>query len=147
MVTIRQVSVFVENRSGRLAEVANKLADENINIRALSVADTSEFGILRLVVPDADRTAQVLRDGGFAVGEAQVFAVEVPDRPGGLAGVLTVLARQEINIEYCYAYGPVEGTEVAVLMFRVQDEQMQQAAQLFEKSGIRTLSEADLAAL
>jgi len=145
--TIRQISVFLENRSGRLAEVANRLAEHDINLRAMCVADTSEFGILRLIVPDPTHAASVLRNAGLAVGEAQVFAVEVPDQPGALAKVLNVLAGAAINVEYSYAYGPVEGTGKAILLFRVPDESIQPAAEAFERAGVRVLSESDLAKL
>ncbi len=147
MNTVRQLSVFLENRSGRLAEVFNKLAEEQINVRAMCVADTSEFGILRLIVPDTKRSAAVLRDAGFAVGESQVFAAEVPDKPGGMAGVLKVLAEDAINVEYAYAYGPVEGTGKAVILFRVPDEILEMTAKAFANANIRTLSEQELMSL
>jgi len=137
----------LENRSGRLAEVANTLGAADINIRALCVADTSEFGIVRLIAADAVKAVRVLREAGFAVREAEVFAVEVPDVPGALAKVLNVLAQAGINVEYSYAYGPVEGTGKAVLMFRVADEALAAAAQAFERAQVRTLSEEELARL
>ena len=85
---VEQISIFLENKSGRLAEVAGVLAGAGINIRALSLADTTDFGILRLIVNDTEKAKQVLKDNGFTVGKTEVIAVEVPDRPGGLADIL-----------------------------------------------------------
>jgi len=83
---VKQVSIFLENKAGRLAEVTNTLGKAGINIRALSLADTSDFGILRLIVNDFEKAARVLKENGFTVGETEVLAVEVPDRPGGPDG-------------------------------------------------------------
>ena len=84
---VEQISVFLENKSGRLAEVTGILASSGINIRALSLADTADFGILRLIVNDREKTKAVLKENGFTVGKTEVVAIEVPDRPGGLAGI------------------------------------------------------------
>ncbi|MDI6829264.1 MAG: ACT domain-containing protein, partial [Armatimonadota bacterium] len=96
---VKQLSIFLENQSGRLAEVTGALGAEGINIRALSLADTSGFGILRLIVSDIAKARKVLQEKGFTVKETDVIAVEVPDRPGGLAEVLSALAAEGINIE------------------------------------------------
>ncbi|MBW2506652.1 MAG: ACT domain-containing protein, partial [Deltaproteobacteria bacterium] len=101
---VDQIAVFLENKSGRLAAITRALSDSNINIRALSVADTADFGILRLIVDDTDKATEVLKDEGFTVGRAVVIAVEVADRPGGLAKVLAVLNEAGINVEYMYAF-------------------------------------------
>jgi hypothetical protein len=95
-----QISVFLENKSGRLAEVTDVLARAGINIRTLSLADRADFGILRLIVNDLEKAKQVLKDRGFTVGSTEVLAVEVPDRPGGMAGILDVLRDGSINVEY-----------------------------------------------
>src|SRR5665647_2436632 len=89
---VEQISVFLENKAGRLAEVTRVLGEAGINIRALSLADTTDFGILRLIVDQYDRAREVLKDKGFTVGKTEVVAVEVPDRPGGLGLVLQILA-------------------------------------------------------
>jgi hypothetical protein len=114
---VEQLSVFIENRPGGLEEVTRILKDGGINIRTLSLADTSDFGILRLIVNDVDRANQLLKDNGFRVSRTQVVAVEVPDRPGGLHSILEVLARENINVEYLYAFVERRG-ENAVIIFR-----------------------------
>ena len=85
---VEQISIFLENTSGRLAAVPRILADAGVNIRSLSLADTADFGVLRLIVDRTDQAQQVLKDNGFTVGKTDVIAVAVPDRPGGLAGIL-----------------------------------------------------------
>lgn len=117
---VKQISVFLENKSGRLAEVIQVLGMNNINIRALSIADTTDFGILRLIVDKPDEANIVLKKEGFMVSETEVLAVEIPDRPGGLAGVLKQLGDAGINIEYLYAFtGYSSGN--ALVVFRVED--------------------------
>ncbi|MCX7048364.1 MAG: ACT domain-containing protein, partial [Candidatus Sumerlaeota bacterium] len=100
---IRQLSVFLENKKGRLAEAAAVLAKGKINIRALSLADSADFGVLRLIVNDPDKGAECLRKAGMIVQETDVIAVEAPDRPGGLHGILKIFDAAGINIEYMYA--------------------------------------------
>ena len=117
---VEQIAVFLENKSGRLAEITATLATAGINIRSLSVADTSDFGILRLIVDDVEQAKQVLKDGGFTVGITNVIAVEVDDRSGGLASVLKTIDHAEINVEYMYAFVNNSG-ENAVLIFRFDD--------------------------
>ncbi|GAB4296338.1 MAG: ACT domain-containing protein [Desulfuromonadia bacterium] len=117
---VEQISIFIENKSGRLAEVTKILADAGVNIRALSLADTSDFGILRLIVNDREKGVAVLKEKGFTVSRTEVVAVEVPDRPGGLWSILDVLDRKSINVEYMYAF--VERCEEnAVIIFRFDD--------------------------
>ena len=117
---VEQVSVFLENKQGSLEEVTGILKDANVNIRTLSLADTTDFGILRLIVNDVDATSRALRDKGFRVSRTTVVAVEVPDRPGGLHSILEVLARDNITVEYLYAYVEKSG-ENAVIIFRFDD--------------------------
>lgn len=117
---VEQISVFIENKSGRLAEIASLLGEAGINIRALSLADTSDFGILRLIVNDREKAKQVLKDKGFTVSKTEVVAVEVPDRPGGLSEILLVLDRETINVEYMYAFVERCG-ENAVIIFRFDE--------------------------
>ena len=114
---VEQISVFLENKTGRLAEVTRCLAVASINIRALSLADTSDFGILRLIVNDPAKAKSTLRECGFTVGVNTVIAVEVPDHPGGLDKILTLLEDSEINVEYMYAFVQREA-ESAVMIFR-----------------------------
>ncbi|MDS1030473.1 ACT domain-containing protein [Bacillota bacterium LX-D] len=117
---IKQISVFLENKSGRLASVTKTLAQNNINIRALSIADTSDFGILRLIVDQPEFAYQKLKANGFTVSETEVIGVAMPDEPGGLAKVLQELEESEINIEYLYAFLS-KSHENALVIFRVEN--------------------------
>ena len=120
---VEQISVFLENKTGRLAEVTRCLAVADINIRALSLADTSDFGILRLIVDNPTKAKAALRDCGFTVGVNTVVAVEVPDHPGGLDKILTLLEESEINVEYMYAYvRPLSNQAVLIFRFDKTDE-------------------------
>jgi hypothetical protein len=119
-VRVKQISVFIENRSGRLREVASVLGKNHINIRALSLADTSDYGILRLIVDKPQEALNVLRKANFTLSETDVIAVEVGDHPGGLANVLDVLGGAGINVEYMYAFVE-KSSENAVMIFRIED--------------------------
>ena len=112
-----QISIFLENKAGRLAEVTATLRDAKVNIRALSLADTTDFGILRLIVNDNQKAEKVLKDEGFTVGKTDVIAVEVDDTPGGLNRVLDPLTREGINVEYMYAFANPQGKS-AIMIFR-----------------------------
>jgi len=114
---VEQISVFLENKPGGLSYVTKVLKDANINIRALSLADTSDFGVLRLIVDKVDSAKEVLKENGFTVDRTTVIAVEVPDRPGGLHSILDLLAKEGINVEYMYAFVERSG-ENAVIIFR-----------------------------
>ena len=141
---VEQIAVFLENKSGRLAEITSVLADNSINIRALSVADTADFGILRLIVDRVDEAKRVLKENGFTVGKTNVIAVEVPDRVGGLAGVLKTIEAAKLNVEYMYAFVNKSG-ENAVLIFRFDD--MDGAIGALEKDGFTILSGEQVCAL
>ncbi|MBK5275441.1 MAG: ACT domain-containing protein [Desulfuromonadales bacterium] len=117
---VEQISIFIENKSGRLAEITRILGDAGINIRALSLADTSDFGILRLIVNNVETAKKVLKEKGFTVSKTEVVAVEVPDRPGGLSTILQTLDSGQINVEYMYAF--VEHySDNAVIIFRFDE--------------------------
>lgn len=134
---VKQISIFLENKSGRLAQVTEVLGENNINIRALSIADTTDFGILRLIVNEPDKAYLVLKEAGFTVSFTDVIAVEVTDKPGGLAKVLKELDRAGINIEYLYAF--VQKTaNAALVVFRV--EQLEEAVKVLLASGTRVMS-------
>ena len=133
---VKQVSIFLENRTGRLAEVTGLLGDHGINIRALSLADTSDFGILRLIVNDVKKAKEVLKQEGLTVGETDVIAVEVPDKPGGLAQVLRVLSNESLNVEYMYAMVKAPARS-AIMLFRFEEPDKAVAA--LARHGIRTL--------
>ena len=117
---IRQVSVFIENKVGRIMEITEALGESKINLRALSLADTSDFGVLRMIVDNVDKALSVLKDRGFIVKETEVVAVEVPDKPGGLARVLEILCIENINVEYMYAFFE-QPKDKALLIFRFED--------------------------
>jgi hypothetical protein len=117
---VEQISIFIENKSGRLAEITRILGDAGINIRALSLADTSDFGILRLIVNDVETAKTVLKESGFTVNKTEVVAVEVPDQPGGLSRILQSLDSDQINVEYMYAFVERCGGN-AVIIFRFDD--------------------------
>jgi hypothetical protein len=117
---VAQISIFLENRSGGLADVVDVLAKHEIDIKALALADMADFGILRLIVDDPDRTRAVLKEAGFTVDKTRVVAVEVPDRPGGLRETLHALRRNGINVEYLYSAARRAG-ERAVVVFRFDE--------------------------
>ncbi|MFZ4858352.1 MAG: ACT domain-containing protein [Desulfuromonadaceae bacterium] len=133
---VEQISIFIENKSGRLAEISRILGEGGINIRALSLADTSDFGILRLIVNDVEKAKSVLKECGFTVNKTEVVAVEVPDRPGGLSHILNVLDSKQINVEYMYAFGERTGGN-AVIVFRFDDTD--KAIETLTGSGVHIL--------
>jgi hypothetical protein len=139
-----QLSIFLENRAGRLAEVTGALSDAKVNIRALSLADTSDFGILRLIVDDFEKARSTLKDKGFTVGRTSVLAVEVPDTPGGLHNLLTMFSDNGINVEYMYAFVQHSG-ENAVMIFRF--DRTEQAIEVLQKKGIGVIPGQKLAGI
>jgi hypothetical protein len=114
---VEQISVFLENKPGSLEHATRVLRDASINIRTLSLAETSDFGILRLIVNDVEKANKVLKDAGFRVSKTVVVAVEVPDKPGGLHSIMEVLSVEGINVEYLYAFVEKSGQN-AVIIFR-----------------------------
>jgi hypothetical protein len=136
-VKVKQVSVFLENKSGRLARVTQVLGNNNINIRALSIADTTDFGILRLIVNDPDKAFTVLKEDGFTVSVTEVLAVEVRDEPGGLSNILEVLKQAGINIEYLYAFLQ-KASNAALVVFRV--EQIDEAIIALQEKNVNILA-------
>ncbi len=141
---VEQIAVFLENKSGRLAEITAVLAENDVNIRALSVADTADFGILRLIVDNVEKAKSVLKDNGFTVGKTTVIAVEVEDKTGGLAKVLKCINNANINVEYMYAFVNKTG-ENAVLIFRF--EKMEEAISALKKDGFTILTRDQICAL
>jgi hypothetical protein len=134
---VEQISVFLENKAGRLAEVARILSEAGVNIRALSLADTSDFGILRLIVNDNDKAKEILSRQGFTVGKTDVVAVEVEDRPGGLHKILDVLFRANINVEYMYAFVQQSGDN-AVIIFRFDN--LDEAVKVLTANGVTVIN-------
>ena len=129
---IKQISAFVENGVGGIAEITDILSTNGINIRSAYVADAAEFGILRLIVTDTKKAEEVLSDNGIAVKESDVIAVEIPDNPGALGDVLKVLSAEGVNIEYMYAF--VGKSEGALMVFKA--DKAQKAETALENSGV-----------
>ena len=135
--SIRQLSVFLENRPGKLFELTRLLADHGIDMRALSIAETTDFGIARLIVNDADEAAQVLKEGRFIARFSDVLAFAVPDEPGGLYNLLSEFNAAQVNIEYMYAFlGGKRGQ--AYMIFRVTNTEIAEKA-LVER-GLKSLT-------
>lgn len=133
---VEQISVFLENKAGRLAEVGRILSEAGINIRALSLADTSDFGILRLIVNDNNKAKEALKQHGFTVGKTDVVAVEVEDRPGGLHKILDCLFRANVNVEYMYAFVQQSGDN-AVIIFRFDN--LDEAVRVLTENGVKVI--------
>jgi len=133
---VEQLSIFIENKSGRLAEVTDILARNGTNIRALTMADMADFGILRLIVSDVEGTTRLLKDAGFTVNKTEVVAVELPGRPGGIAEVLKVLEGRGINVEYLYA-SSWRSRENAFAVFRF--DEIAKAVETLRLAGVRIL--------
>jgi len=141
---VEQISIFLENKSGRLAEVTSVLSEAGINIRALYLADTADFGILRLIVNDTEKAHQVLKEHGFTVEKTRVVAIEVQDRPGGLSMILNTMKSERINVEYMYAFVEKSG-ENAIVIFRF--DELEKSIEILRQSGIRILGGEELSTL
>ena len=141
---IKQLSVFVENKTGRLAEITDLLAKHQIHIRALSIADTTDYGILRLIVNKPDEAEKAMRDEGMTVSLTGVIAVAIPDRPGGLASAVRVLSDERITIEYMYAFLTPKD-DMAFVIMRVEDND--KAVKVLQEHGISLISESEIYAL
>ncbi|MBR1393213.1 MAG: ACT domain-containing protein [Ruminococcus sp.] len=126
--TVKQLSIFAENRPGRLSAITKLLADNGINIRAMSVADTKDFGILRLIVNDADKAVAALKAGGCAVTVANVLAIQIPDVPGGLAAAMQVLYDNNVSVEYMYSAFVSEKSAEAYLILRADSNEKAEEA-------------------
>lgn len=138
---LKQISVFLENRKGRLWKAMNVMAISGINIRALSIADTSEFGILRMIVPEPEKAREVLEENNFVVKVNEVIAVEVIDEPGGLDMVLGVLNQADINVEYLYAFVE-KNEEKAIVVLRTEDVDAGLAA--LKEGGVTVLTAGEV---
>ncbi len=138
---VEQISIFLENKPGGLEEVTRILKDAQVNIRTLSLADTTDFGILRLIVNNVEMANRVLKEHGFRFSRTTVVAVEVPDRPGGLHSILEVLSKNGINVEYLYAFVERSG-ENAVIIFRL--DAPDKAIEVLQKNGLTVLPGAKL---
>lgn len=138
---INQISVFIENRPGRLSAITKVLGDNAIDIRALSLADTTNFGILRIIVNDPAKAEKILRENGFTVSTTKVIAVQVEDVPGGLNRTLDRLQEASIAVEYAYAF-ITRKQDGAFVILRVEDNK--KAVELLQKSGVKLLTEQEV---
>ncbi|MCC7553760.1 MAG: amino acid-binding protein [Methanobacteriaceae archaeon] len=139
--SVEQISVFIENKEGRVKKAINTLAKSDINIRALSVADSTKYGILRLIVSDTERTIKALEDDGFLVKKNEVIIVKVPDEPNGLNSVLEILDQNKINVEYIYAF-ITHKVDQAVVVMRLED--MENGKKLLKSKNAELLTEEDI---
>ena len=133
---IKQISIFMENTTGRLADVTALLAQAGINLRAISIADTTDFGILRMVADQPDEAVKLLKEQGFTARETDVIAVEVPDQPGALATIMALFRDEGVNIEYLYA-SLEHKAEKAVIVLKVDD--IAAGLAMLEKHGFATI--------
>lgn len=138
---VKQVSVFLENKPGRLADITRLLGDNGIDISALSLADTTNFGILRIIVNDPDRAVRIIKENGFTVKTTEVLAVEVEDKPGGLAKVLKILEEQNVSIEYAYSFVKRNEDKAYVLL---KVEQPQKVVELLKDTDLRVLTDEEV---
>lgn len=138
--SVRQISIFIENKKGKLAETTRYIADKKVNLRALSIADTQDFGILRIICEDPEQAESVLRDGGYITTATDVLAAAISDEPGSLAAILEVLSEADVVVEYTYAF--LSAKSGAYMIFRVDDNQS--AAAALAAAGIKTANQSDL---
>ena len=139
--TIPQISVFLENKAGQLADITSILSDNQINMRAINIAETADYGVLRLIVDDASKASSILLEQGFILTMTPVVGVAVPDTPGGLSKALGVISRAEIDVEYMYSvFGQRDGQ--ACMIFRVADSDA--LTKLLEANGIGIITGEDL---
>ena len=139
--SLKQLTIFVENKKGALVDITKTLADNNINMRALSIADTEDFGILRLIVDNNDVATNALQNAGYLLKKTEVVGVKIGDQPGKLSTALDVLDKADINMEYLYAF--MSRTEKhAYVVLRVADNA--QAEKVLEDAGFHMITDADV---
>ena len=138
---VKQISVFVENATGRLSKLTRTLADEGIDIIAICIADTVDFGILRCIVNDPDKAVIVLKENGFTASMTKVLAVELEDVPGGLATVLEYLSQESIGVEYVYSFVRSR-QDKALILFKVDDPE--KAVSVLQQNQVRILCHNDI---
>lgn len=142
MANAKQISVFVDNKPNQLTGVMKLIKETGINIRALSLADTSDFGILRIIVNDTDKAIAALKSGGYAVTVTEILAISIPDAPGQLSRVLDILGGENVNLEYLYAFTGASDKAVSFVI-RVDDNNA--ASEALTNAGIIQLTEQDIA--
>lgn len=140
--SLKQISVFVENKPGKMQHLTQVLADHNVDMRALSLAETSDFGIVRIIVDDVYAASTMLKDEGFIHSVNKVLGVAIPDEPGGLNTVLAILSEAQINVEYMYAFMGGKNVSHAYMIFRVEDRKA--AVTALGQKGIRCIDQEEL---
>ena len=143
--SIKQISVFLENRRGKLDEMARILAEQHIDLRALSLAEAQDFGIARMIVDDAYAAAAVLKENSFIANITPVLAYAVPDEPGGLSHLLSAFTAAELNIEYMYAFLGGKDSDHAYMIFRLTDSEKAESA--LAAQGFRSLTQEEISAI
>jgi hypothetical protein len=141
MAEIKQISLFVENRPGRMAKVSKNLSDAGVNIRAMTIAEAGDFGVIRMVVDNPDKGYKVLHDSGFTVSVTDVLAVEMKDAPGGLYEIVDTLGANKINVDYAYAFVTAKA-ERAMLILRVDD--LSRAKQVLNGKGVKIATKDEI---
>ncbi len=139
--TVKQISVFIENKPGCLAEFTNVLRENKIDMRSMSIAESLDFGILRIIVDDSYNTACVLKEAGYVFSITSVLAVAIPDEPGGLYKILNILAEHEINLEYTYAF-ITRKKDLAYMIIRVADNE--KAIEVLTENHIKLVCQDEL---
>ncbi len=137
---IRQVSVFLENRPGRLSALCRTLADAGVNLNTLMLSETGEFGLFRFIANDPETAQAVAEKAGYAVTTSEVLAIQVPDKPGGLAGVLALLEPAKISVEYMYAFVCRQGRAIMIIRF----DDLDRAIDVLQKAGVNVFKAVDL---
>ncbi len=139
--SIRQISIFVENKKGSLVKITDTLARESVDLRAMSIADTQDFGILRIITEDADRARDILRDAGYTAVATSVLAAALDDTPGSMANILEILTNADINVEYTYAFMS-HIKDKAYMIFRVDNND--KATKALIDAGISVIDQKDI---
>ena len=139
---INQISVFVENKPGKLFELTNFIAEKNINMRALEVADASDYGIIRFIVNDPDAMLNALKENGWVCNLTKVIGVKIPDQPGALAKISNILSDANISVEYCYAFISKEDNN-AIMVFKVDDNE--KVVDILKANGANLVSQEEIA--
>jgi hypothetical protein len=137
---IRQISIFLENQPGRLSALCQTLADADVNLSTLMLSEAGEFGLMRIIAPDADKARSVVEEAGYAVTASEVLAIQVPDKPGGLASVLSALDPHSISVEYMYAFACRTGRAIMIIRFSDLDR----AADILQKAGFKVVNSSNL---
>ncbi|MBO4338270.1 MAG: acetolactate synthase [Lachnospiraceae bacterium] len=143
--SVKQISIFLENKPGKMCEMTEVLAANKINMRALSLAETEGFGIVRIIVDDVYEATTVLKDASYINKLTSVVVAQIPDVPGGLNQVLKVFAKDNINLNYMYALSTITNSDNAYMVFRVNDHKAAEAA--LTKAGIRVVTQEDISEL